>query len=194
MLAHWHGQVWKASEFGRSFGLADTTVRRYLDILTGALVVRQLSPWHANLAKRQVKAPKVYLRDTGLLHALLGISDMRSLDVHPKSGASWEGFVLESIIDRLGLPDQHAYFWAAHSGAEVDLLIGPDTARIGMAVKRTTAPKVTRSMHTAVRDLGLNELILVHAGGESYRLADRVRAVAASRLDRDLRLGRWPRV
>lgn len=103
MLAHWHGQIWNSSEFARSFGVADTTVRRYLDILTSALVVRQLHPWHANIAKRQVKAPKVYLRDAGVLHTLLGIGDMRTLNSHPKSGASWEGFVLETIIDRLGV-------------------------------------------------------------------------------------------
>ncbi len=188
MLAHWHGQVWNSSEFARSFGVADTTVRRYLDILTGALVVRQLQPWHANIAKRQVKAPKVYLRDTGVLHALLGIDGMQSLNVHPRSGASWEGFLLETIVDRLRLEDEQVHFWAAHTGAELDLLITRGRRRVGIEVKRTTAPKVTPSMRSALHDLGLAEVIVVHAGRESYSLGGKVRAVAAGRLDKDLGL------
>ena len=188
MLAHWHGQVWNSSEFARSFGVADTTIRRYLDILTGALVVRQLQPWHANIAKRQVKAPKIYLRDSGVLHALLGIDSMQSLNTHPKSGASWEGFLLEEIIDRLRLEDEHVHFWATHTGAELDLLIVRGQERIGIEVKRTTAPKVTPSIRSALRDLGLSEVIVVHAGGESGRLGANVRGVAASRLDADLGL------
>ncbi len=188
MLAHWHGQIWNSSEFARSFGVSDGAVRRYLDLLTGALVVRQLQPWHANIAKRQVRAPKIYLRDSGVLHALLGLTDMRSLNAHPKSGASWEGFVLETVIDRLGLQDDQVHFWAAHSGAELDLFITRGRRRIGVEIKRTTTPKVTRSMRSALDDLDLSEAILVHAGGESYRLAARVRAVAASRLDADLRI------
>ena len=194
MLAHWHGQFWNASEFARSFGVADTTVRRYLDILTGALVVRQLQPWHANVAKRQVKAPKIYLRDTGVLHSLLGIGDMRSLESHPKCGASWEGLMLESIIDRLGLPDDRAHFWAAHAGGELDLVVAHGTKRVGVEVKRTTVPKVTRSMHGVIADLDLAEIIVVHAGPESYRLARGIRAVAARRIDADIGLGRWPRL
>ena len=141
MLAHWHGQVWNSTEFARSFGVADTTVRRYLDILTSALVVRQLQPWHANIAKRQVKAPKVYLRDAGVLHALLGIDSMQSLNAHPKSGASWEGFLLEVIIDRLRLEDEHIHFWAAHTGAGLDLMITRGRRRIGVEIKRTAAPR-----------------------------------------------------
>ena len=141
MLAHWHGQVWNSTEFARSFGVADTTVRRYLDILTSALVVRQLQPWHANIAKRQVKAPKIYLRDAGVLHALLGIDSMQSLNAHPKSGASWEGFLLEVIIDRLRLEDEHVHFWAAHTGAELNLMITRGGRRIGVEIKRTAAPQ-----------------------------------------------------
>ena len=194
MLAHWHGQIWNASEFGRSFGVADTTVRRYLDILTEALVVRQLQPWHANVAKRQVKSPKVYLRDTGVLHALLGISDMHDLESHPKSGASWEGLMLESVIAKLGLPDEHAHFWAVHAGGELDLVFARGTRRIGVEVKRTTTPGVTRSMRTSMKDLELDQIILIHAGRGSYRLASDIRAVAGSRLDSDLGLGRWPRI
>ena len=188
MLAHWHGQVWNSSEFARSFGVADTTIRRYLDVLTGAFVVRQLQPWHANVAKRQVKAPKVYLRDSGVLHALLGIDDMRSLNSHPKSGASWEGFLLEEIIDRLRLEDEHVHFWATHTGAELDLLVVRGRRRIGIEIKRTTAPKVTPSIRSAVRDLGLSEVVVVHAGRESYPLGAKVRGVAAARLDTDFGL------
>lgn len=185
MLAHWHGRIWNASEFARSFGVSDTTMRRYLDLLTGALVVRQLQPWHANVAKRQVKAPKVYLRDAGVLHLLLRIDDMQALNTHPKSGASWEGFLLETIIDRLRLQDDQVHFWATHSGGEIDLLMTRGRRRIGVEIKRTTAPRVTRSMRSVLDDLGLSEIIVVHAGRESYRLADGVRAVAARRLDQD---------
>ena len=188
MLAHWHGQVWNSSEFARSFGVADTTIRRYLDILTGALVVRQLQPWHANIAKRQVKAPKVYLRDAGVLHALLGIDSMHSLNTHPKSGASWEGFLLDTIVDRLHLEDEHIHFWATHTGAKLDLLIARGRKRIGIEIKRTTAPRVTPSVRSALRDLEVSEVIVVHAGRESYPLGARVRAVAATRLDTDLGL------
>ncbi len=188
MLAHWHGQIWNSAEFARSFGVSDGTVRRHLDLLTGALVVRQLQPWRANIAKRQVRAPKVYLRDTGVLHALLGIGDMRSLHTHPKSGASWEGFVLETVIDRLGLTDEQVHFWAAHTGAEMDLLITRGRRRIEIEIKRTSSPKVTRSVRSALDDLDLSEAIVVHAGRDSYRLAARVRAVAARRLDADLRI------
>ena len=188
MLAHWHGQVWNSTEFARSFGVSDTTVRRYLDILTSALVVRQLQPWHANIAKRQVKAPKVYLRDAGVLHALLGIDSMQSLNAHPKSGASWEGFLLETIVDRLRLEDEHVHFWATHTGAELDLVITRGRRRIGVEIKRTTAPRVTPSIRTSLRDLGLTEVILVHAGRESGPLGSNVRAVAAARLGKDLGL------
>ena len=188
MLAHWHGQVWKASEFARSFGVADTTVRRYLDILTGALVVRQLQPWHENIAKRQVKSPKLYLRDSGVLHALLGIGDLRALNAHPKCGASWEGLLLESVIEQLGLSNGQAFFWAVHTGAELDLLVPRGRHRVGIEIKRTAAPRATRSMRTAIDDLNLREVVVIHAGRESYRLAAKVRAVAASRLDLDLQL------
>lgn len=186
MLAHWHGQTWNSSEFARSFGVSDTTVRRYLDILSGALVVRQLRPWHANIAKRQVKAPKIYLRDCGPLHALLNINSMEELQSHPKCGASWEGLLLESIIDLLGLHDDQAYFWGAHTGAEIDLYI--PRLRLGFEIKRTVAPKVTPSMRSALADLNLEEVIVIHAGSESYPLAEKVRAVAAERLIEELKI------
>ncbi len=188
MLAHWHGQVWNASEFARSFGVADTTARRYLDVLSSAMVVRQLQPYHVNLAKRQVKAPKVYLRDSGILHRLLGIDNRHALLAHPKSGASWEGLVLETLLGRLRPQDGRAYFWKAHTGAEIDLLF-PER-RLGIEIKRSAAPRLTPSARTALRDLELEEVIVIHAGDESYPLAKQVRAVAAARMETDLKLWR----
>ena len=193
MLGHWHGQVWKSSEFARSFGVADTTVRRYLDILSAALVVRQLPPWHENIAKRQVKAPKVYLQDSGVLHSLLGVETMDALDTHPKAGASWEGLIVEAIIDHLGLQDDQAHFWATHGGAELDLFLMRGARRVGVEIKRTSAPKTTRSMRIAIDSLGLEEVVVVYAGHESYRLGERVRAVAAERLGMDLALEEFSR-
>jgi len=187
MLAHYHGQIWNASEFGRSFGVADTTVRRYLDALTATFVVRQLPPWFENLGKRQVKAPKVYVADSGLLHALLGVDSQRALDVHPKVGASWEGFLLEAVVQHLGLRPEQCHFWATHGGAELDLLIVDGRRRLGFEFKRTTVPVLTRSMRSALTDLGLETLLVVHAGHDTFPLAPRVRAVAASRLLVDLR-------
>ena len=184
MLAHWHGQVWNSAEFARSFGVSDKTVRRYLDILTDTLVVRQLQPWHENIAKRQVKSPKIYLRDTGLLHSLLKIDSLDALDVHPKMGASWEGLMLEQVQQRLGLDD--VYFWAAHSGAELDMLAVKGRHRIGIEVKRTTAPRPTPSLQKAIEDLRLSQCLLIHAGPESYPLSDKIQAIAAPRLLEDL--------
>ncbi len=186
MLAHWHGQVWNSSEFARSFGVSDATVRRYLDLLTSALVVRQLQPWHANISKRQVKSPKVYVRDSGLLHTLLSIETARDLDSHPKLGASWEGFLLEQVIARLGLPDGAPHFWATHTGAEINLFVQSGRRRIAFEFKRTSSPRTTPSMRSALRDLSLDELNVVHAGEETFPLARRVRAIAAGRLVEDL--------
>lgn len=186
MLAHWHGQIWSSSEFGRSFGVADTTVRRYLDVMSGALVVRQLQPWHANLSKRQVKSPKVYVRDSGLLHALLGIENRTDLERHPKVGASWEGFLLEQVVSLLSVPEEQMYFWATHAGAELDLLVDKGRRRMGFEFKRTSTPKVTPSIRSALQDLELQEVVVIHAGEESFPLAKRVRAVAAGRILDDL--------
>lgn len=186
MLAYYHGQVWNASEFGRSFGVADTTVRGYLDRLTSALVVRQLAPWHENIAKRQVRSPKVYVSDSGLLHTLLNLRNAEDLEVHPKSGASWEGFVIDQLIRRLGVEANECYFWATHAGAELDLLVVRGRQRLGFEVKRTAAPAMTRSAHIALEDLKLHRLDILHAGDHSFALAERVRAVAASRLLEDI--------
>ena len=182
MLAHRHGQVWNSSEFARSFGVADTTVRRYLDILTDTLVVRQLPPWFANVKKRQVKAPKVYIRDSGLAHSLLGVMDAGSLDVNPARGSTWEGLLLELLVERLQGTGREFYYWRTHTGAELDLFAPSGRERLGIEIKLSSTPKVTPSMRHAIRDLELTELIVVHAGADSYPLGDSIRAVSAHRL------------
>lgn len=186
MLAHYHGQTWNASAFARSFGVSDKTVNHYLDVLTSTLVVRTLLPWHANLRKRQVKAPRVYLRDPGILHALLGIRDRRDLERHPKLGASWEGFVLDQLIQRLGAAREECYFWGTHSGAELDFLWVRGRKRRGFEIKRTSAPKLTRSLQTAIDDLGLQQAFVIHAGKKTFPLSKKVTAVAAGRILTDL--------
>lgn len=186
MLAHYHGQIWNSSEFARSFGVAHTTVQRYLDVLTHTFMVRQLQSWHANVAKRQVKAPKVYIRDSGLLHALLGLSGARQLELHPKLGASWEGFALDAVVARLGARPEECFSWATHSGAELDLFVIRGNVRLGFEFKRTAAPVVTRSMHVALQDLRLKTLCMVHAGSRSFDLRPRMRAIALSRVLEDV--------
>lgn len=186
MLAHYHGQVWNAAEFSRSFGVSDMTVRRYLDLLSGTFVVKQLAPWSENLGKRQVKSPKVYLTDTGLLHSLLGIRDVGELERHPKVGASWEGFAIRSVLDRLGARPEECFFWATHAGAELDLLVVRGGLRLGFEMKRTVAPKLTRSMHVALGDLGLARLDVIHAGDLTFPLGPHVRAMALNRVLEDL--------
>lgn len=175
MLAHYHGQVWNAADPARSLGVSETTVRRYLDLLTQAYLIRQLQPWFANLGKRQVKAPKIYLRDSGLLHSLLGIGDAAALGRHPKSGASWEGFALDQVL-RMARPDE-AFFWATHAGAELDLLLVKNGRRVGVEFKRADAPQMTPSMRVALADLALDALYVVYPGDRRYRLAERVEAV-----------------
>lgn len=187
MLAHYHGQIWNASEFGRSFGVADTTVRNYLDLLSSALVVRQLQPWHENISKRQVKAPKVYLADTGILHTLLNLRTLRDLEGHPKIGASWESFVLEQVARRLGARNEECFFWATHAGAELDLLVVRGRRRIGFEIKRTSSPRITKSMRNAITDLKISQLDIIHAGDKTFPLSHRVRAVSFSRLFKDLK-------
>lgn len=176
MLAHLHGQTWNASELGRSLGLSDKTVRSYLDILTGTYMVRQLQPWHENIGKRQVKAPKIYLRDSGLLHSLLGLQDHFSLLGHPRLGASWEGYALEQVLRRVR-PEQ-AWFWATHSGAELDLLIFAGARRYGVEFKFNAAPVVTKSMHSALNDLGLAHLWVVHPGPHSFPAHEKITMLA----------------
>jgi hypothetical protein len=176
MLAHYHGQIWNASEIGRSLGEAHTTVKRHLDILCGAFVMRQLPPWFENIGKRQVKSPKVYLRDSGLLHELLGIPEFRALESHPKLGASWEGFALEQVLHVTG--DREAYFWSTQGGAELDLLVSIGGRRFGFEFKYADAPSVTRSLAVARDDLGLERAFVVHPGKKSYPLNEWAEAVA----------------
>ena len=178
MLAHYHGQVWNGSELGRAFGIAHTTVRRHLDRMTGAYVMRQLSPWRENLGKRVVKSPKVYLADSGLLHALLDIESERDLAAHPKVGASWEGFALEQVVRRLGARPDECYFWSVHGGPELDLLVVRGRRRRAYEFKRTDAPRATASMRAVLRHLGLDSLDVVHVGRDTFPLAQGIRAVA----------------
>ncbi len=175
MLAHYHGQIWNAGEPARSLGLSQPTVRRYLDILSGFFMVRQLPPWHANLKKRQVKSPKIYLRDSGLLHQLLGIHSEKDLLTTPKSGASWEGYVIEDVI-RTVEPDE-VYFWATHNGAEIDLVMMKEGRLLGVECKKVDAPRLTPSMHIAMEDLRLERIAVIYPGLKRYPLADRIEAV-----------------
>jgi predicted AAA+ superfamily ATPase len=175
MVAHYHGNIWNAAEPARSLGVSEPTVRRYLDLLTGVFLVRQLPPWHENLGKRQVKAPKVYVRDSGLLHTLLGIRTDTELLHHPKCGASWEGYAVEETLN-LVQPDD-AYFWATHQGAELDLLLLKDGRRFGVEIKRTDAPTLTPSMRIALDDLRLEHLIVLYPGVRRYPLSAHVTAV-----------------
>lgn len=187
MLAHYHGQILNTSEFSRSFGVADTTVRNYLDLMSSALVIRQLLPWRENIAKRQVKAPKIYIADSGILHALLNIKTIMDLEGHPKVGASWEGFLLSQVVRHLGVSAEDCFFWATHGGAELDLFIVRGQKRLGFEFKRTSAPKITTSMRSALADLKLQSLDIIHAGDCTFQLDKRVRAVSFSRVLTDLK-------
>ncbi len=181
MLAHYHGQTWNGSELARALGVSDKTVSRYLDILEGTFMAFRLVPWHANLGKREVKSPKVYVADTGLLHSLLGIGGQDDLLAHPKCGASWEGFMLREIIRRTGAQRGEAFFWGVHAGAELDLLILKDGRRLGFEVKLTRSPSVTASMRSSREALGLDHLYVVcHGEGEPWPLADGISAVPAA--------------
>ena len=180
MVAHYHGQIWRNADPARALGVSEPTVRRYLDLLTDALVLRQLQPWHANLRKRQVKSPKVYVRDTGLLHELLGIEDHAALLHHPKLGASWEGFAIEQIL--ASEPHTEAAFWATHQGAEIDLLLVRGGKLYGVECKRVDAPRLTPSIRIALADLELERVAIVYPGTRRYPLADRVEAVPIAAL------------
>ena len=186
MLAHYHGQVWNGSELARAFGVSHHVVRRYLEALESVFMVRSLKPWSANLKKRQVRTPKIYVRDSGLLHRLLDIRTTRELERHPKVGASWEGFVIECVLRALNVAPGSGYFWRTHTGPELDLLVQQGGRLRGFEIKRTTAPRLTRSMRSAMSDLDLSRLDLIHAGSETFPLAAGVRAVSLGRLLDDL--------
>jgi predicted AAA+ superfamily ATPase len=182
MVAHYHGQLWNGAELARAFGVSESSVRRYLDLLTDALVLRQVHPWFENISKRQVKSPKVYVEDSGLLHTLLAIADREGLEQHPKVGASWEGFILKELEEKLGVGREACYFWRTQTGAELDLLVVSGDQRFGFEIKRTTTPRVTRAMHQAMSDLGLERIDVIHAGDATFELSRSIRAVAAKRL------------
>jgi predicted AAA+ superfamily ATPase len=175
MVAHFHGQIWNAAQFARSIGSSENTARRYLDILVGAFMVRALPPWLEDIGKRQVKSPKVYLRDPGILHTLLGLTNLSDIMGHPKLGASWEGFALEQVLALC--ESREAYFWATHAGAELDLMILMGGKRFGFEFKYADAPDRTRSMLTALEDLSLEHLWVVYPGKEEYALHDQITAL-----------------
>ncbi|MFH0938907.1 MAG: DUF4143 domain-containing protein [Planctomycetota bacterium] len=172
MIAHSHGQIWNAANPACSLGISEPTIRRYLDILTGVFMARQLHPWHANIKKRQIKAPKVYIRDVGILHALLGLKTQSDVIGHPKYGSSWEGFVIEEVIRSVN-PDD-VYFWATHNGAEIDLIFTKRGRMYGVEVKRTDAPSMTPSIKVALQDLKLERIAVIYPGDKRYSLGDRV--------------------
>ena len=186
MTAHLHGQVWSHAELARAFGTTPSTVKGYRDLLEAALMIRVLPPWSANLGKRQVKSPKVYLRDSGLLHYLLDIRTSDDLDGHPRVGASFEGLAIGELIAHLGAQPEECFFWKAHTGAEVDLLIVRGRERSAFEIKRSSAPRTTRSMHTAIDDLALERLDVIHAGRETYPLREKIRAVSVHRIRQDV--------
>ena len=175
MVAHYHGQVWNAAEFARALGASEPTARHYLDILCGTYVARRLQPWHTNLGKRELKAPKVYVRDTGLLHSLLGIKTRQELLSHPKLGASWEGFALEQVLAICGSED--AYFWATHNGAELDLLLFRNGKAWGIEFKVGDGPTMTQSLHIALGDLNLERAWIIHPGTRRYAVHEKVEAL-----------------
>jgi uncharacterized protein len=183
MLAHYHGQTWNGSELARALGVSDKTVSRYLDILEGTYMAFRLTPWHANTGKREVKAPKVYVADTGLLHSLLGIGEFDALLAHPKCGASWEGFIVREVLRCTGARRGEAFFWGVHAGAELDLLILQDGRRLGFEIKLTKSPQVTASMRSSKQTLGLDHLyVMCHGEGEPWPLSEGVTAVPAASL------------
>lgn len=182
MVAHYHGQVWNAAEFARSLGASEVTARRYLDILSGAYMVRVLPPWFENVGKRQVKSPKIYIRDSGLLHGLLQLGELSDVQSHPKLGASWEGFAIEQIVRLLDTRD--AYFWATHGGAELDLMVHAGGQRYGFELKYADAPGTSRSMQVAVHDLALTHLWVIYPGRHEYALDEKITALPLDALPR----------
>jgi len=175
MLAHYHGQTWNAAEPARSLGVSESTTRRHLDLLTDSFMIRQLQPYFANIGKRQVKAPKIYVRDSGLLHQLLGVDSLKALMTHPKVGASWEGFVIEQVLSTVD--HDEAFFWATHQGAEIDLVLRRGGDLLGVECKQVDAPRMTRSINIALKDLNLERVAVLYPGSKRYPISERVEAV-----------------
>src|SRR3989338_1702528 len=184
MLAHYHGQIFNASEVGRSLGVSDHTAQRYLDLLSGTFMVRQLRPWYYNTKKRLVKRPKIYFRDAGILHALLSLENKKDLLSHPKLGASWEGFALEEVITNLHLKEEEVFFWAVHTGAELDLVFQKKGKLYGIEVKYTQAPSLTPSMRFALKELSLKHLWVVYPGKDGYSLSKNITVIPLAVLDK----------
>lgn len=187
MLAHYHGQILNLSELGRAFGRNDQTIQRYVDLFGSTFLIRRLQPWHENLKKRQVKRPKVYIADTGVLHCLLEVRDQRGLHRHPKVGFSWESFAMEVVLRRLRADYRNCYFWATHTGAELDLLVVRGNQRMGFEFKRNSAPTVTKSMRIVMQDLRLKNLVVVHPGRESWKMSRGIRALALTSVQEELK-------
>ncbi len=186
MTAHYNGLIWNSAEPARALDVSEPTVRRHLDLLTDALMIRQLPPYHVNLKKRQVKSPKIYIRDTGLLHQLLGIDSMKVLLTHPKLGASWEGFVIEQVLQIE--PHDEAFFWATHQGAEIDLILRRGNELFGVECKRTDTPRLTPSIRNAIEDLGLKHVLILYPGIRRFPLSDQVEAVPADTIVKGISL------
>lgn len=178
MLAHWHGQLFSASELSKSLGVSDHTVRKYLDILVGTFMIRELSPWYENLSKRQVKSPKIYFKDSGILNALLGIRSFEEQQNYPKLGSFWEGFALEEVIKQFKSASNECFFWRTQAGAELDLLILKDGKRLGFEFKYSDAPRVTSSMRIAFSDLKLDHLYVIYPGKDEFPLDHHITAKA----------------
>lgn len=181
MLAHYHGQIWNGSQIASSLGISEPTVRRYVDWLEGLFLLRQLKPWHANLGKRMVKSPKLYIRDSGILHYFLGINSNRNLLVHPQLGASWEGYIIEEILKNI--PHEDSFFWATHNQAEIDLIILQKGELIGIECKRTDAPKITPSVRNAMKELDLKKVFIVYPGQKIFSLQKDVQALPVQKID-----------
>ncbi|MCP5007190.1 MAG: ATP-binding protein [Planctomycetes bacterium] len=182
MLSHYHGQIFNASELGKSLGISDTTVKRYLDILSGTFVVRQLQPWFYNTKKRLVKRPKIFFRDSGLLHTLMAINNEGELNNHPKLGASWEGFALEQVLTQLNLREEESFFWGVHTGAELDLVFQRKGRLWGVEVKYSEAPTVTRAMKSALSELDLKHMWVIYPGKDTYSMDKKITAVGIQNL------------
>ncbi len=188
MLAHSHGTTWNGAAFGAAFGISDFLMRRYLDTLTSALVIRQLQPWYENVKKRQVKSPKVYIVDTGLLHSLLDLADLTAVLSHPIVGYSWESLMISEVSANLKAAPRDLFFWATHAGAEIDLFLIHNGQRLGFEIKRTATPKITKSMRSAIETLRLDRAFVIHAGQHSFPLGDNIEAIAAKSLADALRI------